>query len=122
MARSLGMPNPAIFDWQQTTCLPAVLKGFEREEPLYVDIRWANRCRLHFRDRRFREAMLMLSAAITGRAKDEIDGEDIQQQRRFKLTAVAAGLLITVLALGAVYGGLTAAKNRLAAGTSHRES
>ena len=54
--------------------------------------------------------MLMLLAAITGRAKDEIDSEDIRQQRRFKLTAVAAGLLITVLGLVAVYGGLTAAK------------
>ena len=31
----------------------------------------------------------MLLAAITGRAKDEIDSEDICQQRRFKLTAAS---------------------------------
>ncbi len=111
------------FDWQQTTCLPAALKGFEREEPLYVDIRWAKRRGLPpFRDPRSREAMPMLLAAITGRAKDEIDSEDIRQQRRLRFTAVAAGLLITVLAIGAIYGGLTAAKNRLAAESSHRES
>lgn len=52
----------------------------------------------------------MLLAAMIGRAKDAIDSEDIRQQRRFKLTAAVAGLLIMVLTLGAIYTGLTAAK------------
>jgi hypothetical protein len=55
---------------------------------------------------------------MTGRAKDEIDSEDIRQQRRFKLTAAVAGLLIIVLALGAIYAGLTAASPRQAAITN----
>ena len=107
------------FDWQQTTCLPTAMQGFDCEEPLYVDICWAKRRGLpRFRDRRFREAMLMLLAAMTGRAKDEIDSEDIRQQRRFKLTAAVAGLLITVLALG---GHLRRINRRLAAASSHHE-
>ena len=68
------------FDWQQTTCLPTAMQGFDCEEPLYVDICWAKRRGLlRFRDRRFREAMLMLLAAMTGRAKVEIESEDIRE-------------------------------------------
>ena len=117
------MLNLAISTGKERPACRRALKGLEREEPLYVDLRWA-KCRQlpRSRDRRFREAMLMLLAAITGRAKDEIDSEDIRQQRRFKLTTVAAGLLIAVLALGAIFGGLTAARNRLAAEISNRES
>ena len=111
------------FDWQGTNCLPPSLKGFAREEPLHVDLRWAKRRQLpHLRDPRVREALLMLLAAITGRPKDELDSEDIRQARRFKFAAIATGVLVAVLAVGAVYGTWNAARNRVEADRNYRQS
>ena len=73
--------------------------------------------------------MLMLLAPIYGRPKDELDSEDIRQQRRFKFAAAAAGLVIGILAAAALYGTwdaqrnfAEAERNRRAAEQNHRES
>jgi hypothetical protein len=118
------------FDWERTTCLSPEMKGLQREEPLYVDLRWVKSHKQPgLRNPRFRDAMLMLLAPIYGRPKDELDSEDIRQQRRFKFSAVAAGLVIVILALAALYGtwnaernSLQAEKNRREAERNHRES
>jgi WD40 repeat protein len=118
------------FDWERTTCLSPEMKGLQREEPLCVDLRWVKSHKQPgLRNRRFRDAMLMLLAPIYGRPKDELDSEDIRQQRRFKFAAVAAGLVVVILALAALYGtwnaernSLQAEKNRREAERNHRES
>jgi hypothetical protein len=89
----------ADFDWQQTTCLPAVLRGQFHEEPHYVDLRWAKgRADLSLRNARFRSAVLTLAAPIHGRPMDELDGEDIRQQRLLRLTAGVALIAVSTLA------------------------
>jgi WD40 repeat protein len=111
------------FDWERTTCLSPEIKGLQREEPLYVDLRWARRQhRARLRNPRFRDAMLMLLAPIYGRPKDELDSEDIRQQRRFRFAAISAGLLIGVLGLAASYGVWRAERNLLEAEKSRLEA
>jgi len=111
------------FDWERSTCLPAEIRGLQREEPLYVDLRWAKRQnRARLRNPRFRDAMLMLLAPIYGRPKDELDSEDIRQQRRFKFASIAAGLVIAALGLAASYGAWRAERNLVEAEKSHLEA
>jgi WD40 repeat protein len=111
------------FDWERTTCLSPEIKGLQREEPLYVDLRWAKRQnRAQLRNPRFRDAMLMLLAPIYGRPKDELDSEDIRQQRRFKFVSIGATLLLGILALAALYGTWKAQRNLLEAEKSRLEA
>lgn len=111
------------FDWERTTCLSPEMKGLHREEPLYVDLRWVKwQKRPGFRDPRFRDAMLMLLAPIYGRPKDELDSEDIRQQRRFQFAAAAAGLVIGILVLATLYGTWNAERNFLMAEQHRREA
>jgi hypothetical protein len=61
------------FDWSRTTCLPASLKGCFREEPLFVDMRWAQgRNDLSLRHSQFRAGVLNLAAPLHRRPKDEL--------------------------------------------------
>jgi WD40 repeat protein len=86
------------FDWEKTTCLPIVLRGKFREEPHYVDLRWAReRNDLSLRNARFRAGVLTLAAPLHGRPMDELDGEDIRQQRYLRITAVVAVVVMVVL-------------------------
>jgi WD40 repeat protein len=94
------------FDWTVTTALSKELSGRFREEPLYVDLRWArDRADLTLRDVQFREAVLSLSATIRGVRKDELGGEDVRQlHRTLKIAYSAAGVLL-VLAIAAAAAG-----------------
>ncbi|HEY6374651.1 MAG TPA: WD40 repeat domain-containing protein, partial [Edaphobacter sp.] len=91
------------FDWKKTTCVPDVLRGRFREEPHYVDLRWArDRSDLTLRNLRFRNAVLTLAAPLHGRPMDELDGEDIRQQRALRITASVALVVMGVLTLVSV--------------------
>ncbi len=91
------------FDWKKTTCMPDVLRGRFREEPYYVDLRWArDRSDLTLRNPRFRTAVLTLAAPLHGRPMDELDGEDIRQQRALRITASVAVVVMGVLTLVSV--------------------
>lgn len=71
------------FDWAKTTALSKDLRGHFKEEPLYVDLRWARGLDgLTLSNLRFRDAVLNLAAAIRGVRKDELDGADVRQMRR----------------------------------------
>ena len=85
------------FDWKSTTAMPIGLKGQFAGVPLYVDLRWAKgSSHLSMREPRFREAIRDLAAPLHGRPKEELDGEDVQQQRQTKriVALVAVGLLM----------------------------
>ena len=95
------------FDWHRTTAVPNVLQGRFSDEPLYVDLRWARtENSLSIRHSQFRGAILDIAAPLHGKAKDELDGEDVRQHRRNKAWAWSAGsalLILTVVAFGAAF-------------------
>lgn len=87
------------FDWKRTTALPASLKGKFIDEPLYVDFRTLKQSdNLSIRNKVFRNALLDIAAPLHGKAKYELDGEDIRQQKRNKRWAWSAGLSIIMVA------------------------
>ncbi|MGH8658800.1 MAG: TIR domain-containing protein [Gammaproteobacteria bacterium] len=90
------------FNWEQTTALPRILRGKFRGEPLYVDLRRLRKAeQLTLRHSEFRSAVVDIAAPLHGRDKDELEGEDVRQWRRFLRVrrAVATGLsLLTITA------------------------
>lgn len=95
------------FDWDQTTALPPNLRGVFKHEPLYCDLRWARTSTdLSLRNPQFLDAVGTLGAALHGRPKDEIIGEDVRQHRVFKSFLAAAILLLiglTAVAIGTAF-------------------
>jgi WD40 repeat protein len=97
--------NAQEFDWQKTTALPPGLKGAFPSEPLYADFRAAKAAeRYRDSDAAYRAALLDVAAPLTGRAKDDLDSEDLRLHRRAQRTAWAAAVFIVVLALAAAVG------------------
>src|SRR5271165_913576 len=59
------------------------LRGVFGAEPKYLDMTWARRdAGLTLRNARFRDQIATLAAAIREVPKEEIEGEDVRQQRR----------------------------------------
>jgi len=91
------------FDWEKTTCLPPLLRGQFRDEPHYLDLRWARaRKILTLHNQEFRAAVLTLAAPLHGKRMEELDSEDIRQQRRFWFIAITAIVVIGILAIAAI--------------------
>jgi WD40 repeat protein len=100
------------FDWRHSTAVPPALKGVFSEEPRHLDLRWAgNGAVLDLGNLRFREAVAELAAPIHGRSKDELEGEDVRQYRRFRQARFGAVAGLVVLMLAAVLTGLLATTN-----------
>jgi WD40 repeat protein len=105
--------DPARGDFtEDSTAVPAALRGAFAEEPLYLDLRWArDDLHLSLQHGRFRDAIAQLAAPMHGISKDELEGEDVRQHRRARrLWSVAAGAL-TLLAFVAILTGLLAIRN-----------
>ncbi|OUC93904.1 TIR domain-containing protein [Streptosporangium minutum] len=96
------------FDWSVTNAVPAQLAGYFTGTPLWADLRGipANGPRAVSRDdeARFQDGVATLGAAVHGRPKSDLVGEDIRQHRRALRTAWSAAAVLLVLAL--VAGGL----------------
>src|SRR5262245_14720031 len=70
------------FDWSCTPALPEDLRGRFKQEPHYVDLRWAKaQDQLSLRHSQFRDAVLDIGAPLLGKEKDELDGEDVRRYR-----------------------------------------
>jgi len=111
------------FDWQKTTCLPPELRGHHREEPLFVDLRWARgQDDLTLHHPKFRAAVLTLAAPLHGRAKEELDNEDIRQHHRFKVVATAVAAVLVVLMIVSVYGIRSARDEAVKADRNRRDA
>ncbi len=94
-------PATGDFDWTRTSALPLCMKGFFEYEPLYVDLRWARSTEhLSLTHPRFRDSVAEIAAALHGRAKDELIGDDVQQHRRTKRIVWLVSLGLFALALG----------------------
>jgi hypothetical protein len=91
--------SSASFTPEHTTALPANLLSAFPEEPLFLDLRWARNddAPLRLREPRFHEAVLQLAATLHNRPKDELDGEDIRNQRHTRVLA-ASGVIAILLA------------------------
>lgn len=101
------------FDWSTTTALPTELRGAFRQEPLYVDLRWArNANHLALSDDRFLSAVGDVAAPLHGRPKDELVGDDVRQHRRTRRIVLGVVALLTVLTAGAVTSAAVAVKQR----------
>jgi WD40 repeat protein len=94
------------FDWGRTTALPETLQGWFSTEPLWVDLSWArDEPELSVRHSRFRSDVATLAAAVHGKAKEELDSEDVRRYRvatrvRRGVAAALTVLLVAVLGLG----------------------
>lgn len=90
------------FDWNRTTSLPQSLSRQFMHEPLYVDLRWAKSAtNLTLKHARFHAAILNIAAPLHGKAKDELDGEDVRQHlavRRISLGVVASIVILAIVA------------------------
>jgi len=101
------------FDWGRTTAVPQSLRGQFKDEPLYVDLRWARSDEeLSLRHSRFRSAILDIAAPLHGKPKEDLDGEDVRQDRRNKTWAWSAGGALAVLAVAATTSAIYAVQQR----------
>lgn len=100
------------FDWDRSTSVPDALRGRFSAEPLWVDLRWARtETDLSLRHSKFRAAVLDVAAPLHGKPKDELDGEDVRQHRRFRLAAWTAGILLAALTVAASFSAYRAIEN-----------
>lgn len=91
------------FDWVRTTAIPAeVLRGVFRTEPLWVDLRRfraSEPAERALKPGEFRGKVATLAAAVHGCTKDELESEDLRQQRRRNRTKNGALALLAALAV-----------------------
>jgi hypothetical protein len=100
------------FDPGRTTCLPPSLLERTEQEPHWVDLRSVS---VEQGLEQLVPPAAAVVAALTGKEKDEILGEDLRQHRRTRRTAVAALAVISVLAAAAVVAAVVATAQRDAA-------
>ena len=90
--------DEAGHDFTADSAIPPSLRGWFKSEPLWVDLRWARTDEhLSLRNPLFRDCVAELAAPLHGIPKDEIEGEDIRQQRRTRRTVRAVIATLTVL-------------------------
>ncbi|GAA0561551.1 hypothetical protein GCM10010172_50940 [Paractinoplanes ferrugineus] len=108
---------------ENSTAVPAALRGVFTEEPFFLDLRWARGSEhLSLHHSRFRDAIAQLAAPMHGLSKDELEGEDVRQHRRAKRLRSGAVATLVVLALIASLTGLSAVRNADRAKTAAAEA
>jgi WD40 repeat protein len=107
------------FAWHETDtlpksdALPTTLSGWFGEEPLWVDLRWAQTAsRLSHRDPQLRDDLATLAAPLRGVPKDDLVGLDLVLHRRAVRLRRIALVLLVLLTLGALGGALVAVEQR----------
>src|SRR5260370_13510934 len=79
-----------------STAANRALRGVFSSEPKYLDMTWARRnTSLTLRNAKFRDQVATLAAAIREVPNDEIEGEDVRQQRRPRRIAPAGISTVT---------------------------
>ena len=91
------------YDWKSTTALPKNLRGKFVDEALYVDFRQLKKYEnFSLRNEECRSALLDIAAPLHGVEKDELDGEDIRQQKRNRSWAWVSGISLVVAITSAI--------------------
>ena len=90
------------FVWNEHTPLPVCLKGVFKEEPRYLDLRWARNPekQLSLNHNRFRESVADLGATLHDRPKDDLIGEEVRQHRKFRRSAWSGVIALFIFAVG----------------------
>lgn len=115
-ARILPVLTDGTFEWASGdvagTAVPAQLRGTFSEEPRWVDMRFArDEMDLDLKDPRFADAVADIASALQDVPKDELASEEVQQHRRTIRTAWAAGILVLLLGIAAVFAAVQASRN-----------
>lgn len=101
------------YDWERTTALPVSLRSRFKDEPLHVDLRWTKAVNnLSIRHPQFRGAVLDIAAPLFGKAKDELDGEDVRRHRKNKRWAWSAAAALLIATMFACLGAYAAFKKK----------
>ena len=88
-----------------STAVPSALRGAFTEEPRHLDLHWAREdAHLSLHNARFRNAIAELAAPMRGMAKEDLESEDLHQQRKTLLLARGAVALLALLTIGALVG------------------
>jgi WD40 repeat protein len=92
------------FDWTETDALPSRLEKAFKQEPLYLDFRWARTSTdLSLRNPEFLNAIATVAAPLHGKPKDELTGEDIRQFRKTRqVLQLTIGTLLTLTLIASV--------------------
>ena len=126
--RILPVLTDGTFEWSggdvSGTAVPEQLHGSFAEEPRWVDMRFArDETDLDLKDPRFADAVADIASGLRGVPKDELASEEVKQHRRTIRTAWAAGVLLLVLGIAAVFAAIQSAENaRLAETEAARAS
>lgn len=104
------------FDWNRTTALPQNLSRQFKHEPLFVDLRWAKSAtNLTLKHAQFHEKILDIAAPLHGKAKDELDGEDVRHRRTVRGIFMVVFAVMVCFAIVAAWEWYVAAEQRDAA-------
>ena len=91
------------FDWDKTTALPKALSGKFTHEPLWINLSWVESDeQMSLRNLQFRDQVATLAAVLHGRTKEELDSEDVRENRKAKRLAKGAIVALTVLTISAL--------------------
>ena len=86
------------FDWNQTNCLPELLKERFQSEPLYVDFRAAkHKNDLSYDHPEFRSKAALIAAAIHGKPMNDLIGEDVRiRKKTFRIVYSVIAILVSL--------------------------
>ncbi len=111
------------FDAREGSAVPQRLIRAFAEEPLYLDLIWArNETDLSLSHPRFRDAVAEMAAALSGRSKDELIGEDVRQHQRTRRLTWSAIAALSVLTLSSVIAAWLAFQERNTAETQRAQA
>lgn len=105
-------PEHRRFDPSSSDSAPAVLTrpGSLPDEPFYIDV--SGDAPWDPGEPVFRDKVTSLAAPVHGKPKDQLAGDDIREQRRFRRLRAAAALGMAVLLVASVVAGITALHKR----------
>jgi len=105
-------PTHNNFAWDQPHLVTAVhpaLHNVFPSEPRHLDMSWAKtETQLTLRNPRFRDQIAQIAAPLHGISKDDLESEDIRQQRRTQRTQRGAITTLTLLTITALIATLIA--------------
>ena len=105
--------NAQAFDASNSSAVPRRMLRAFAEEPLYLDLKWSrDETDLSLSHPRFRDAVAEIAAALNGRSKEDLIGEDVRQYRRTRRLAWSAVATLSALTVSAVVAAWFAVQQR----------
>ena len=102
-------PGGRDFDWQQSTALNPALKGQFKEEPLWVDLRWARSAqKFSLRHDPFRSAVLQVAPPLYGEKREDLDDADTRNYKSARRLAFIGIMALALLLVGIAFSLRTA--------------